>query len=213
MDIIIPGILIASVLSLDTTHAFQTMLSQPVFACPLLGLLFGNPLAGLLMGMMFELIFLKVIPMGGNAFPENNSAAMSGTILWIALSRAFPDQFYSFVPVVLVVSVLLAFLGMKLTVYHRRKNILLLERASRDIGVKTISSAYMVKLILYSMVHFVLLIFLLDGLMVSAMYWLLRYLLSTGWFTLPSLLPAVWISAFIFSGIAVLFELYFGKDR
>ena len=53
-------------LGLDTTIAFQVMISQPIFSCPILGWLLGDPLTGMEIGAMMQLLWLNNIPAGGN---------------------------------------------------------------------------------------------------------------------------------------------------
>lgn len=51
-------------LSLDRTAAFQTMVSRPIVAAPVIGYLLGYPLIGLLCGAALELLFIGDLPVG-----------------------------------------------------------------------------------------------------------------------------------------------------
>ncbi len=57
--------LLASLLELDTTYAFQTLLSRPIIAGPLFGLCTGDAMAGLQVGIFAELLFCDISPLGG----------------------------------------------------------------------------------------------------------------------------------------------------
>jgi mannose/fructose/N-acetylgalactosamine-specific phosphotransferase system component IIC len=55
----------AALLELDTTYALQLTFSRGIIAGPLLGLLTGDLMAGLQVGIFTELIFSDVSPLGG----------------------------------------------------------------------------------------------------------------------------------------------------
>lgn len=52
-------------LELDTTYAFQFLLSRGIIAGPLLSLVTGDWLTGLQVGVFTELVFIDVSPLGG----------------------------------------------------------------------------------------------------------------------------------------------------
>nr|QGT50869.1 hypothetical protein Elusimicrob2101_1320 [uncultured Elusimicrobia bacterium] len=56
---------LAALLELDTTYAFQLTFSRGIIAGPLLGLLTGDLMAGVQVGVFTELIFADVNPLGG----------------------------------------------------------------------------------------------------------------------------------------------------
>lgn len=56
---------LAALLELDTTYAFQLTFSRGIIAGPLLGLLTGDVMAGIQAGVFTELIFADVNPLGG----------------------------------------------------------------------------------------------------------------------------------------------------
>jgi PTS system mannose-specific IIC component len=66
---------------LDTTAIAQLMISQPLIACPLWGLLVGRPEIGLFFGVIFQLIWLGSLPVGAAKFPEGNVGALVATAL------------------------------------------------------------------------------------------------------------------------------------
>jgi mannose/fructose/N-acetylgalactosamine-specific phosphotransferase system component IIC len=51
-------------ISLDRTAAFQTMVSRPLVTAPLVGWMLGNPLMGLAVGVVLELLFIGDLPVG-----------------------------------------------------------------------------------------------------------------------------------------------------
>ena len=72
--------LLASVLELDTTYAFQTLISRPLLAGPLLGLVTGDVMAGLQVGIFVELLFSDISPLGG-IIPPSGVVATAITLL------------------------------------------------------------------------------------------------------------------------------------
>lgn len=56
--------LFAGIITLDRTALGQFQLSRPVVAAPLLGLFMGNPAEGIVIGLLFELLFLESLPVG-----------------------------------------------------------------------------------------------------------------------------------------------------
>jgi PTS system mannose-specific IIC component len=77
---------LAGALSLDTTAVFQTMVSQPLVSAAIAGVLVGDVVSGLAVGVALELVWIGSLPVGAAAFPEAAVAAVVGTGL-AALSR------------------------------------------------------------------------------------------------------------------------------
>lgn len=57
--------LTAALLELDTTYAFQLTLSRGIIAGPILGLITGDFIGGLQVGIFAELLFADISPLGG----------------------------------------------------------------------------------------------------------------------------------------------------
>ncbi|MCP3676686.1 MAG: PTS sugar transporter subunit IIC [Deltaproteobacteria bacterium] len=56
---------VGSGLSLDRKVAFQCMVSRPIIVAPIIGILLGNPSGGLSAGILFELLYIGDLPIGG----------------------------------------------------------------------------------------------------------------------------------------------------
>ncbi|MEW6262667.1 MAG: PTS sugar transporter subunit IIC [Thermodesulfobacteriota bacterium] len=86
--------LVGGLLALDRTAAFQVMISRPIVAGPIIGLLLGRLEVGLAMGALTELIYLGRPPLGGYLPPNDTLAAViaAGAVIlaWpeIELDRA-----------------------------------------------------------------------------------------------------------------------------
>ncbi|RMG66407.1 MAG: hypothetical protein D6715_07090 [Calditrichaeota bacterium] len=121
--------LIIGFLSLDTTVAFQVLVSQPIFSCPLLGWLLGDLAAGFEMGLLMQLLWLGIIPAGARKYPEGNLASMVACVLVIQSGgENFPNLVFL---LALLVALLVSYLGATLTVLDRRLNGLFFELARR----------------------------------------------------------------------------------
>jgi len=80
------GASMAVLLGLDRTAALQIMISRPLVAGPLVGLLLGDTLTGLTVGMLLELLWLCRMPVGASIPHDDTQITVSATTLAIALS-------------------------------------------------------------------------------------------------------------------------------
>jgi mannose/fructose/N-acetylgalactosamine-specific phosphotransferase system component IIC len=78
--------------ALDETEAFQTMLSQPLLVGPLVGLLLNDLPAGLIIGVLLQLAYLWVMPMGTAVFPDPAVGAVVGSTGFVILRDSFPNS-------------------------------------------------------------------------------------------------------------------------
>ncbi len=69
---------IGAVVGLDSTSFPQVMLSRPIVAGTLTGLVFGRPLEGALLGAVMELFDLSSLPIGAARYPEAGTATVGG---------------------------------------------------------------------------------------------------------------------------------------
>src|SRR5438874_12709791 len=58
------------------------MVSRPIVAATLAGALIGNPVPGLLIGVVLEMIALETLPFGASRYPEWGSASVVGGALY-----------------------------------------------------------------------------------------------------------------------------------
>lgn len=79
-DYLLAGI-VAVVAGLDRTAAFQFMISRPIVAAPLTGWILGEPLAGLQVGALVELLWLGRLPVGAAIPPDDTQVAVGATAL------------------------------------------------------------------------------------------------------------------------------------
>lgn len=83
---------LAALLELDTTYAFQLLLSRPIIAGPIFGCLTGDMAAGVQVGIFAELLFADISPLGGIIPPSGVVA----TVLPILLYAQGIDLYFGF---------------------------------------------------------------------------------------------------------------------
>lgn len=80
---------------LDSFRAGQFMISRPIVFGPIFGFLFGQPYAGVLLGVLFEFFSLEDFPVGANVVPSATLSAGAAILLVleppaVPLELAFP---------------------------------------------------------------------------------------------------------------------------
>jgi mannose/fructose/N-acetylgalactosamine-specific phosphotransferase system component IIC len=78
--------------ALDKTEAYQTNLSQPLVIGLIVGFLLRDLHAGIKIGILIQLIYLWVLPIGTVIFPDSAIGGIVGTFGFISLLRFFPDR-------------------------------------------------------------------------------------------------------------------------
>ena len=80
----LPIAMLGALLGLDVVSFPQAMVSRPIVAATLAGAFIGHPPAGLLIGVVLELIALDTLPFGASRYPEWGSAGVVGGALFAA---------------------------------------------------------------------------------------------------------------------------------
>jgi PTS system mannose-specific IIC component len=86
----LPIALLGALLGLDVVSFPQAMVSRPIVAATLAGAFVGNPPAGLLIGVVLEMIALDTLPFGASRYPEWGSAGVVGGALFAAQPTGMP---------------------------------------------------------------------------------------------------------------------------
>jgi mannose/fructose/N-acetylgalactosamine-specific phosphotransferase system component IIC len=76
--------LLGAAIGLDATSFAQVMLSRPIVAGTLAGLMLGRPADGLVVGAVLEVFHLGVLPIGAARYPEAGTATVAATAGFIA---------------------------------------------------------------------------------------------------------------------------------
>ncbi len=156
--------LIGSLLVLDTTVAFQFLISQPLIACTLLGWFLGDIQLGVQVGMYLQLLWLSSMPVGAAIVPEGNLAAIVITALVIRYNSNY-ENFNIILICGLLYGIMVSYLGGELVVLYRKTNKYLLQ--------KVLVLARKGKLNIFNVINYLGLIFhysLMFILIVLAMY-------------------------------------------
>ncbi len=102
-DYLLAG-LVAMLAGLDRVALVQAMISRPLVAAPLTGWLLGNPMVGLEIGMLLELLWLGRLPVGAAIPPDDTQVAVGATVLALSIG---PSLGLNGMPIV-ILSVLVA---------------------------------------------------------------------------------------------------------
>ena len=123
----LPIALLGALLGLDVVSFPQAMISRPVVAATLAGAFIGNPPAGLIIGVVLEMIALDTLPFGASRYPEWGSAGVVGGTLYASQPAGMPGA----LPASLLAALLTASISGWSMVVLRRRIASRLER-SRD---------------------------------------------------------------------------------
>ncbi|HKR08761.1 MAG TPA: PTS sugar transporter subunit IIC, partial [Gemmatimonadaceae bacterium] len=86
----LPLALLGALLGLDVVSFPQIMISRPIVAATAAGAFIGNPPAGLLIGVVLEMIALDTLPFGAARYPEWGSAGVVGGALFASQPSGMP---------------------------------------------------------------------------------------------------------------------------
>ena len=75
-------VLLGAIIGLDVVSFPQAMISRPIVAATISGIVLGQPAGGLLVGATLELIALETLPVGASRYPEWGSASVVGGALF-----------------------------------------------------------------------------------------------------------------------------------
>lgn len=156
--------LVGSLLVLDTTVAFQFLISQPLIACTLLGWFLGDIQLGVQIGMYLQLLWLSSMPVGAAIVPEGNLAAIVIAALVIRYNHNY-DNFNIILICGILYGIVVSYVGGELVVIFRKANQYLLQ--------KVLALARMGKLNVLNVINYLGLIFhytLMFILITLAMY-------------------------------------------
>ncbi|MFQ5770880.1 MAG: PTS sugar transporter subunit IIC, partial [bacterium] len=113
----------------DTEAVGQFMLSQPLIACAIAGMLLGNMVVGLTIGLLFQLPYLMEAPLGGAKVYMVNSGAYVAAGLAIKFNQIFSGQANIILLVTILSGILLSWGMIPLQKWLRQVSQLLQKRA------------------------------------------------------------------------------------
>lgn len=184
--------LIGSLIILDTTVAFQSLISQPLITSVIIGYIFGDIELGLKIGFYLQLLWISFIPVGAAIVPEGNVAAIIITTLILKFSKQC-DNFYTILVCTTIYGILISYLGAQLVVMYRKANIVFVQKATQHIlkgDFNYINKINLTALIFHFLLFF---IFILFSLFTGSLY-----------FKMIELIPAALDSYFQYGAIAMI---------
>jgi len=113
---LVPIALLGGLIGLDVVSFPQAMISRPIVAATLGGAFVGNGTAGVLIGVILELIALDTLPFGASKYPEWGSAAVTGGALFAAES----GKSFGALPACVLAALLTASVSGWSMIVHRR---------------------------------------------------------------------------------------------
>jgi len=126
---------VAVIAGLDRTAAVQLMLSRPIVVAPLTGWLLGNPLVGLQVGALLELLWLGRLPVGAAIPPDDTQVAIASTVLSLSMADRLPLDGLPLLLLCTLVAIPLGKVGQLADRLVRQRNGRLLERAQAALAV------------------------------------------------------------------------------
>ncbi len=132
--------LVAVFCGLDRMAISQFMISRPIVAGPLTGLVLGQPFVGLMVGALMELLWLGRLPVGATIPPDDTQIAIGGTFLAVYAQSmwSYPEPVN--IALGLLIALPLAKCGQLFDHMARRANDVLGRRAERFLQAGEVNS-------------------------------------------------------------------------
>lgn len=128
VDLLI-GAIVALICGLDRIAILQLMISRPIVAAPLVSWLLGEPVVGLQIGLMLELLWLARLPVGAVVPPDDTQVAIGSSVLAINLAPILGGSGPEMLLLCLLVALPLGKAGQFFEHFARQCNVSLLSRA------------------------------------------------------------------------------------
>lgn len=161
---------------LDSTAAFQMLIAQPLFACPLLGLIGSNVELGFQMGFLLQLIWLANMPVGAAIIPEGEFGSVAGVILALRLMQRLPELEHFIIFIALIYALFVSYLGAKSVTFIRNQNQhylqYILSRLNRGKRVKL--GIVIINALIFNVLVFFTIIFVLSYIFEMELYSVLK---------------------------------------
>ena len=117
------GALIALICGLDRVAILQSMVSRPIVAAPITAFFLGEPLVGLQIGVMVELLWLARLPVGAAVPPDDTQVAIGSSALAIILAQRLNTSGIELILICLLVAILLGKVGQFFDRFARQHNV------------------------------------------------------------------------------------------
>ncbi len=122
------GALLSLICGLDRVAILQVMISRPIVAAPLTALFLGEPLVGLQIGVMVELLWLARLPVGAAVPPDDTQVAIASSVLAIIMGRTLNASGPELLLLCLLVAIPLGKVGQYFDHYARQFNVRVIKK-------------------------------------------------------------------------------------
>ncbi len=161
---------VGGVIGLDSTAAWQVLISHPIIACTLIGTIFGDPQLGLFFGIIFELIWLYDVPTGGAKYPEGNIGSFVGLVIALSIKNNSNFSESWIILLTSVFAIIIAYIFGSAIVRLRQFNKRLIEKADQFAETGDVNGVERMHLIAFVLAYFhsavLSLVFYLSGLFI-----------------------------------------------
>jgi len=127
-------LILGGLASLDSTEAFQSMWSQPLVSGPLIGWLWGDLKAGLLIGVLLQLLWLGYLPLGVAVFPDAGVGGIVGATAFLHLQDQVIFDFYKVTLLILLFSLIVSYFSGWLILKNRFWNVKLVHKVEKHLA-------------------------------------------------------------------------------
>ncbi len=155
--------LLGALLTLDTTAMLQILISQPLFACTLIGWVCGDLTIGMHIGILMQLLWLADIPAGAYLVPEGNSGSIIAAILAVNLAYVHTELPHVVILVTVVYTLILSFIGAKMVKLIRNWNVYILNRVLNYLDRGRINALWKMNLSALLLHFFIMFSFIIAG--------------------------------------------------
>ncbi|MEW6380085.1 MAG: PTS sugar transporter subunit IIC [bacterium] len=114
--------LIGGLINLDDVSLTQIMISQPVVAAPLLGWMFGDLHAGLVIGAFLELMMVYLLPIGCSVPLDGSMAAVIAAGICLLAGPFFPGSRESLISLAILLAIPFSILAQRVSILVRKAN-------------------------------------------------------------------------------------------
>jgi len=122
------GALLSLICGLDRVAILQVMISRPIVAAPLTALFLGDPLVGLQIGVMVELLWLARLPVGAAVPPDDTQVAIASSVLAIIMEKTLNASGPELLLLCLLITIPLGKVGQYFDHYARQYNVRLIKK-------------------------------------------------------------------------------------
>jgi mannose/fructose/N-acetylgalactosamine-specific phosphotransferase system component IIC len=107
------------IVALDTTAVLQVMISRPIVACTVVGLILGNAPLGFTIGFLLELLYISELHVGAAKFSESNVGSVAAAAIAVLTMKQLPDRSDAVIVLSLILAVLISVCGGALVSFMR----------------------------------------------------------------------------------------------